>query len=190
MTDDTKNPDDAQDRRNERRVDRYKGDVSYRATARHRSREAYRKKHSVGLFDPRTNLEHLDDFGSVRLTHMPQGNVERWVFTKTEVADVFGRVVKMFYKWVNDGRFPKPVVTAVDYPISRDYKTAKDVQVPQTVDVYTVEEVRAAVKALGPHLSTVAYYRRDHDTARRAVYSAVRAARISIGLPELKEEKQ
>lgn len=178
---------DTDSTRSDRRSDRYANDPDYRLSARQRSREAYRAKHDPKLFDPRQNLSALDNFGNIRLTHMPQGDMQRWVFTKTEVAEVFGRVVKMFYRWVNDGRFPAPVVTAVDYPIRRDYKNKTDVKVPQTVDVYTVEEVRAAINALGPHLSQVAYYRKDHSRERRALYDAVRRARSSIGLPELAE---
>jgi hypothetical protein len=171
--------------RNARRTNRYSEDPDYRAKQRARSRKAYRDRADPRLFDPRENLPKMADFGDTRETNLPVGTVSRWVFTKTEVAEIFGRAPKMFYRWVNEGRFPKPVLTATDYPITRNYKNKKDVRVPQTVDVYTVEEVRAAITALGPHLSTVSYYRKDHDTLRRALFSAVREARKGLNLPEL-----
>lgn len=178
------------DDRNKRRVSRYDSDPAYREQQRARSREAYHSKHSPDLFDPRDNLPKLDDFGGTRQTNMPDKSVDaRWVFTKQELAQVLGVTVKGFYLWVNDGRFPRPVLTATDYPITRDYKEKKRVRVPQTVDVYTEKEVRAAIGVLGEHLSRVKYYRNDHTREREALFHAVRAARRAQGLPEDPSEK-
>ena len=181
----------ASDDRNKRRVNRYEEDETYREQQRQRSRDAYHAKHSPEFFDPRVNLDKLDEFGGNRQTNMPDGTVDvaRWVFTKSEVAEVLGVSVKGFYLWINDGRFPKPILTAVDYPITRDYKDKKGVKVPQTVDVYTADEVKAAISVLGKHLSKVKYYRKDHTNERSALYRAIHAARKRQGLPEETDSK-
>jgi hypothetical protein len=57
------------------------------------------------------------------------------------------------------------------------------------VEVYTAEEVKAALLVLGQHLSEVAYYRNDHETQRRNLYAVMQTARKSIGLPEFADTK-
>lgn len=172
--------------RNQRRNNRYETDPKYRDEQKQRSRDAYHGKHNPQLFDPRVNLQTWDQFGGVRETNLPDGTTDdtMWVFTKSEVAEVLGVTPKGFYLWVNDGRFPKPILTAVDYPITRDYKEKKDVKVPQTVAVYLEQEVRAAVNILGAHLSKVKYYRKDHMDERDALYAAIHTARERQGLPK------
>lgn len=118
---------------------------------------------------------------------MPNGTeVERWCLTLAETATVFGRATQLFYRWINDGRFPAPVLQALDYPITRNYKVKKGVKVPQRAGVYTPEEVRAAVNALGPHLSMVAYYRKDHENERVNLFIKMAEARRALGLPATK----
>ncbi|KRW94271.1 AlpA family transcriptional regulator [Paracoccus sp. MKU1] len=169
--------------RNKRRRQRYAEDPEYRKKARLNSRSTYRVKGKTEPFDPRQNLSRIDDFGKVRPVTFPDGRVvERWCMTKAEVAEIFGRSTKLFYHWIKDGRFPDTVLTATDTFITRDYKNKKGVKVPQTVGVYSSEEVIAAINALGPHLSNVVYFRTDHDREREMVAMAVAEARASIGV--------
>lgn len=166
------------DERNKRRRERYAQDKTYREEKTESSRKAYRDKTGGTPYDPRQNLPTLDAYGKLRKVKMPNGTeVERWCMTLAETADIFGRSAQLFYRWINDGRFPAAVLTALDYPITRDYKVKKGVKVSQQVAVYTPEEIRAAVGALGPHLSMVAYYRQDHTNERAALFSAMETAR-------------
>lgn len=169
--------------RNKRRRERYAKDREYRETVRKTSRKTYREASDSQPFDPRQNLDHLDDFGRVRPVTFPDGRViDRWCMTKAEAAEVFGRALKLFQRWALDGRFPEAVLTAIDTSTTRDYSKKKGVKVPQRVKVYTAEEIRAAANALGPHLSNVIYYRRDHLAEREKVFAAVSAARTALGI--------
>ena len=169
--------------RDKRRRERYKNDPTYREQQVARSRATYRAKTKSAPFDPAENLSKIDEFGKVRDVNWPTGTVvRRWCMTQHEMASVMGKSSKLFYQWVSDGRFPASILTAVDFSIKRDYSKAKEVKVPQTVAVYTSEEVVAAVKALAPHLSTVAYYRKDHVEEIEKVTAAVHRARAAIGL--------
>lgn len=170
--------------RDRRRKARYATDPEYSDLQRERSRAAYRAKTGVELFDPRLNLDKMEKFGKVREVEMPHGTTRRWVMTKAEVAEVFGKSLKLFYAWVQDNRFPEAVLFAIEYPITRDYAKAKGVKVPQRMRVYTSDEVIAAIKALGEHLSKVSYYRADHERERTALFEAVRGVRRDLGLPE------
>lgn len=176
--------------RNARRRERYAKDKAYQVQRRAMSRENYREgKKSVGTFDPRQNLANIDQFGAVRKVQDAAGNVtERWCLTRREMAALLGRNLNLFYLWTRDGRFPPAVLMAIDYSTQRDYKDKQGnvvktgVVVPHPVECYTSEEAIAAVNALGPHLAYVAYYRHDHDDAKRKVAEAVAAARATLNI--------
>lgn len=168
--------------RNARRRQRYAEDTEYREGALKMSRSTYRSKSPSQPFDPRINLAKLDDFGKVRMVTFPDGRrFERWCMTKADAARVLGRSTKLFYHWINDGRFPDTVLVSSESFI-RDYRSKKGVQITQPVGVYAPEEVVAAVHALGQHFTRVHYYRVDHVQVREEVFTAVRNARGAIGI--------
>ncbi len=161
------------------RKERYAQDPEYRNTAIERSRQNYQRTTEQRM-DPRENLEGLLELGVHTEYRREDGTTGRRVmFSKAMVAELLGVKPKAFYEWVNDGRFPQSVVEGKF--INQRVRDGIPQQLVQWTAGYTLHEVRAAIEALGPHLSTMTYYRQDHQPTRKELFRRVTEARVSIG---------
>jgi hypothetical protein len=135
------------DKRNKRRQEEYARNPEYRSGQQTMSRNTYRSKRSVKLFDPRENLPLIHNFGSLVGTEL--------LFSTNQLAKALGKSPKQVRQWVTDGRLPGP----------------------NDAGFYTRPEVDAIIQALGPTLAEFAYFRTDHVDAIAAVHEVVRELR-------------
>lgn len=162
------------DERNTRRRALYATDPAYRSKANGAARDSYRKQ--VGMAvppDPSENMRMLDHgptcAGRLRVV---KGRGRRQImFTKKELALIFGRPAKQVQQWAasNDTRIPSPLLKA---RVEGEEKV--------WLDCYTMAEARAIVTSLTPFIKDLFYLRSDHREAIDACRDAVTSVRKAM----------
>lgn len=157
--------------RNAVRRARYDNDADYRVKMQAQSR-TFRRGRGEGvsaLFDCRTSIPKLDEYGTSRRIigpYLPGGQERVLTFTVVEMAAALHRTPKSLREWIEKGRWPAPIFETDEPRIgSGDFLT------------WSRSEVAAMLNAFGPHTAETAYFRDDHVATIERVRIALLAAR-------------
>ncbi len=139
------------------RKKKYATDTVYREKAKNQSRRAYRRKEQVELQSCLYSLAFLDKLTVMQNVKLPRGAiVEMPVASVPETAKLLQLLYQTFWRWVNNGIVPRPVIM-----------TTKDRLRP--FPVYHKEEIRILIEEIGAHQEVIRYLRKDHKEVRERI---------------------
>lgn len=144
--------------RSEARAKAYREDDQRRENIKRAARDSYRVRAwgNTEMVNPaRANLGAIRTFGSIRKIE----NARCRTYTVREVAELLGRSVSIYRRWLSLQQIPSP---------THDTDDGK---------VYKMAEVRAFCAVLIDHFDEFNYYRQDHAETKRAMWDAYWAAR-------------
>lgn len=152
---------------NVKRRRQYEDDPDYREKSKKRSRMAYREENETELLKRDRNLANLETHATSMEVRLPNGkNGTLPIFNIPKTAEMIDGLYQTVWRWVQRDMLPKPILTLVI----------------NGQPVYHREEVRVFIQELSKHLQNFAYYRKDHESTRKAIFTRVRKVRVQLNL--------
>ncbi|MET4190638.1 MULTISPECIES: hypothetical protein [unclassified Bradyrhizobium] len=147
---------------------KYATDVEYREKSKRLSRRTYRRKAKVELKSCLYSLPFLDRIKTPTTVLLPSGKkAELLALSVPKTAQMLQLLYQTFWRWVDHGTVPKPVLRSVT---ARVYL------------MYSVEEVRVLIEEIGGHQKEVSYLRKDHTIVRERIEQRFIAIRKTLGI--------